>query len=106
MYGQKRVEGVLANHVSPNSVFAAFKLLPTRFWPRIDRELPFLAIALFFTAVERAGARIRVPVFFLMIWELIIRSSAATTVSVECALLFRCSIREHSSWCSSKASVY
>ena len=25
--------------------FAAFILLPTRFWPRIDRELPFLAIA-------------------------------------------------------------
>ena len=37
---------VLANHVSPKSVFAAFILLPTRFWPRTDRELPFLAIAL------------------------------------------------------------
>ena len=36
----------MANHVSPNSVFTAFILLPTRFWPRIDRELPFLAIAL------------------------------------------------------------
>ena len=29
-------------------MFAAFIILPTRFWPRIDRELPFLAIALFF----------------------------------------------------------
>ena len=29
-------------------MFAAFVLLPTRFWPRTDRELPFLAIALFF----------------------------------------------------------
>ena len=28
-------------------MFAAFIFLPTRFWPRIDRELPFLAIALF-----------------------------------------------------------
>ena len=37
---------VLASHVSPNSVLAAFILLPTRFWPRTDRELPFLAIAL------------------------------------------------------------
>ena len=45
VYGQKRVEGGVANHVSPNSVFAAFILLPTRFWPRTDRELPFLAIA-------------------------------------------------------------
>ena len=26
-------------------MFAAFIFLPTRFWPRIDRELPFLAIA-------------------------------------------------------------
>ena len=44
---------VLANHVSPNSVFAAFILLPIRFWPRIDRELPFLAIALNKTGSER-----------------------------------------------------
>ena len=29
-------------------MFAAFILLPTRFWPKIDRELPFLAIALYF----------------------------------------------------------
>ena len=28
-------------------MFAAFIFLPTRFWPRIDRELPFLAIALY-----------------------------------------------------------
>ena len=28
-------------------MFAAFIVLPTRFWPRNDRELPFLAIALF-----------------------------------------------------------
>ena len=27
-------------------MFAAFIILPTRFWPRNDRELPFLAIAL------------------------------------------------------------
>ena len=27
-------------------MFAAFVFLPTRFWPRTDRELPFLAIAL------------------------------------------------------------
>ena len=26
-------------------MFAAFIILPTRFWPRNDRELPFLAIA-------------------------------------------------------------
>ena len=32
-------------------MFAAFILLPTRFWPRIDRELPFLAIALVYTLV-------------------------------------------------------
>ena len=30
-------------------MFAAFIFLPTRFWPRIDRELPFLAIALYYT---------------------------------------------------------
>ena len=28
-------------------MFAAFVLLPTRSWPRTDRELPFLAIALY-----------------------------------------------------------
>ena len=42
----------MANHVSPNSVFAAF-ILPTRFWPRIHRELPFLAIALKNTPLSR-----------------------------------------------------
>ena len=46
VYGQNGWKVVLANHVSPNCVFAAFILLPTRFWPRIDRELPFWAIAL------------------------------------------------------------
>ena len=41
-----------------------------------------------------------------MIWQLI-RSSAATAVSVECApLLVRYSLRDHSSCCSSKANAY
>ena len=30
-------------------MFAAFVLLPTRFWPRTDRELPFWAIALLYS---------------------------------------------------------
>ena len=34
-------------------MFAAFIFLPTRFWPRIDRELPFLAIALCFLSMGK-----------------------------------------------------
>ena len=48
---------MLANHMSPNSVFAAFILLPTRFWPRTDRELPFLTIALLFSTEGRGGGQ-------------------------------------------------
>ena len=33
-------------------MFAAFIFLPTRFWPRIDRELPFLAIAQTFLSCD------------------------------------------------------
>ena len=60
---------VLANHVSRNSVFAAFILLPTRFWPRIDRELPFLAVAqnysnLLFSIYFEAQKRLDVLSFF------------------------------------------
>ena len=43
VYGQKGWKVVLANHVS---LFPAFIFLPTRYWPSIDQELPFLAVAL------------------------------------------------------------
>ena len=40
-------------------MFAAFIILPTRFWPRNDRELPFLAIALFFCSPRSNGSGIQ-----------------------------------------------
>ena len=46
VYGQKRVEGGVGQSRELKFSVAAFILLPTRFWPRTDRELPFLAIAL------------------------------------------------------------
>ena len=42
-------------------MFAAFVLLPTRFWPRTDRELPFLAIALFFWGGGATQHRCLIP---------------------------------------------
>ena len=49
LYGQKRVEGGVGQSREPNLSFAAFIILPTRFWPGNDRELPFLAIAHLFS---------------------------------------------------------
>ena len=43
-------------------MFAAFIFLPTRFWPRIDRELPFLAIALQKSSVVASDAISTAPV--------------------------------------------
>ena len=46
LYGQKRVEGGVGQSREPKlSVSCLHIILPTRFWPRNDRELPFLAIA-------------------------------------------------------------
>ena len=46
LYGQKRVEGGVGQSREPKlSVCCLHIILPTRFWPRNDRELPFLAIA-------------------------------------------------------------
>ena len=46
LYGQKRVEGGVGQSREPKlSVSCLDIILPTRFWPRNDRELPFLAIA-------------------------------------------------------------
>ena len=47
LYGQKRVEGGVGQSREPKlSVCCLHIILPTRFWPRNDWELPFLAIAL------------------------------------------------------------
>ena len=54
VYGQKRVDGGVGQSREPK-LSDSFVLLPTRFWPRTDRELPFLAIALLFTRTVRVS---------------------------------------------------
>ena len=41
VYGQKRGEGGVGQSREPNRVFAAFVLLPTRFWPKPTRSSRF-----------------------------------------------------------------
>ena len=63
-------------------MFAAFIFLPTRFWPRIDRELPFLAIAPFFF-----GVLLFVPLVESGICLLVDVASLSTIYDVRHALL-------------------